>query len=148
MISLSIAEMRVVKRTSTEAATYFAAMTPAAVKPSAQGTPQVRFSDDGASSTRAVIASSFFIVFIVAALLVGGHAAIDPFLHPALEAQDEQAAGDVVVSMPDGRFCRHMSFDNATASVVEGPVELCQGDIVRDHGLQPSAPRGFAWGLH
>jgi hypothetical protein len=146
MILLFSREMRVIKRTSAEAATWFADMG-GAPKSSANKGAQARLSDDGATSTRAVIASSVFIVLLVAALVAGGRAAIDPFLRPALEAQDARAAGDVVVTMPDGKFCRHMSFDNATSSMVEGTVELCKFDITRDTGGPPPPPRGFAWGI-
>ena len=116
-------EMRVVKRGSAEAATWFADMDRMLARlpvslPLKKGS-QARLSEGGATSARAIIASSFFILLLAATLLVGGHAAIDPFLHPALDANDPRAGGDVVVTMPDGKFCRHMSFDNATASMVE-----------------------------
>jgi hypothetical protein len=110
---------------------------------------QVRSRNDGATSTRAVIASSVFIVLLAAALLIGGHAAIDPFLHRSSDMLDARGAGDVVVTMPDGKFCRHMSFDNTTASMVEGTIEPCRVDITRDSGSAVSSPpRGFAWGIH
>ena len=138
--------MRVIKRTSAQAATWFAEMG-RAPRSSANKGAQARLSDDGATSTRAVIASSLFIVLFAAALLVGGRAAIDPILRSALAARDAQATGDVVVTMPDGKFCRHMSFDNATASMVEGTVEPCKTDITRDTSTPPSPPRGFTWGM-
>lgn len=91
----------------------------------------------------------FLVLHLIvgASLLVGGRAAIDPFLHPALDANDPRAGGDVVVTMPDGKFCRHMSFDNATASMIEGTIEPCRTDISRDFGVPGVAPHGgFAWG--
>ena len=33
--------------------------------------------------------------------------------------------------MPDGIFCRHMSFDNVTAEMTEGAIERCADDIAR-----------------
>jgi hypothetical protein len=141
--------MRVVRRTNSEAAALFADANPAPKALPAKKARQVRLSDDGATSTRAVIASSVFVVLLAASLLVGGRAAIGPFLHPALEARDAQAAGDVVVTMPDGKFCRHMSFDNATASMVEGAVMPCKTDITRDGDVSAAPPPGgFAWGVH
>src|SRR5271154_6916796 len=143
--------MRVVKRGSAEAATWFADMDRMLARlpvglPMKKGS-QARLSDGRATSARAVIASSLFILLLAATLLVGGHAAIDPFLHPALDANDPRAGGDVVVTMPDGKFCRHMSFDNATASMVEGTIEPCRTDIVRDSNAPPAVPGGFAWGV-
>jgi hypothetical protein len=139
--------MRVVKRTGSEAATWFADADGASAKPPAKKAPQVRLSNDGATSTRAVIASSVFIVLLAATLLVGGSAAIDPFLRSKMEASDTRANGDIVVTMPDGKFCRHMSFDNVTSTMVEGTVEPCKFDITRDSGGPPPAPGGFAWGV-
>ena len=103
--------------------------------------------DIAGSSIRAVIATSVFIVLLSAAILVGGHAAIDPFLHPALETADARGSSDVVVTMPDGKFCRHMSFDNTTASMVEGTIVPCTVDIARDKRPAVTQERGFAWSL-
>jgi hypothetical protein len=98
-----------------------------------------------ATSKRAVIASSLFLVLFAAALLIGGHAAIDPLLRTAVAARQAKGMGDVVYTMPDGIFCRHVSFDNATAEIVEGGVERCPSDIVR--GRVRNAPT-FTWGSH
>jgi tRNA A37 threonylcarbamoyltransferase TsaD len=150
MILLFSGEMRVVKRTSSQAATWSADIDRsdrAPAKSPAKKAPQARSSDDGATSTRAVIASSVFIVLLAATLLVGGGAAIDPFLRSAMADRDARANGDIVVTMPDGKFCRHMSFDNATATMVEGTVEPCKSDIVRDSNAPPAARGGFAWGV-
>jgi hypothetical protein len=117
----------------------------AKASPRTQKGPLPRLDDDGATSSHAVIISSIFIGLLAAAVLVGGHAAIDPLLRSTLAARDAGARGDVVVTMPDGRFCRHLSFDNATADIVERTVEPCKGDITRGNAV-PSAPRGFAWG--
>lgn len=147
MILLFSGEMRVVKRTSAEATTWFADVNPAPAKSPAKKAAQARLSDDGATSTRAVIASSVFIVLLAAGLLLGGRAAIDPFLRSGTDT-DARGNGDVVVTMPDGKFCRHMSFDNATASMVEGTIEPCKTDISRDSGsAAPAPPGGFAWGI-
>src|SRR5580692_6823508 len=105
MILLFSDEMRVVRRTSSEAATWFAEMGHASARSSAKNGPQSRSSDDGATSTRAVIASAVFLVLLAATLLVGGGAAIDPYLRSAIAARDAQVTGEVVVTMPDGKFC-------------------------------------------
>jgi len=98
--------------------------------------------EDRATSARAVIASSVFLVVIASALLLGGHAAIDPLVRSAIAAQEAKGIGDVVYAMPDGIYCRHLSFDNTTAEVTEASLERCASDIVREHGR---SPRGFVW---
>jgi hypothetical protein len=85
-------------------------------------------------------------MLLAAALLVGGHAAIDPLLRSAAAARDARAVGDVVYSMPDGKFCRHMSFDNLTSEMIEGTVVPCPDSVVRDEFRNKTA--GFAWGAH
>jgi hypothetical protein len=83
-----------------------------------------------------VIVSSLFLVLFAATLLVGGHAAIDPLLQSALQSaadeRDAQSAGDIVYTMPDGVFCRHMSYDNVTGEQTGGSLQRCRTDIVRD----------------
>lgn len=95
------------------------------------------------TSLRAVITSSAFLVLFAICLMVGGHAAIDPLLRSAMAAREPKRAGDIIYTLPDGRFCRHVSFDNATAEVVEGKIGPCPDDLARRefHGH-----RGFAWG--
>jgi hypothetical protein len=149
MSPLFSGEMRVVRQASAQAVALDANAGRAPSRLLAKKGLQVRLGDDGATSTRAVIASSVFIVLLGAALLFGGHAAIGRLLHPSPDMSDARGAGDIVVAMPDGRFCRHMSFDNTTASMVEGTIEPCLTDITRDRGpAVAAAPRGFAWGVH
>ena len=100
----------------------------------ARGTkrPRARLDEARATSKHVVIASSLFLVLLAAALLIGGHAAIDPLLRSAVASRAAKGMGDVVYTMPDGIFCRHASFDNATAEISEGPLERCPSDIVRN----------------
>lgn len=97
------------------------------------------------TSLRAIIASAFFVVLIVGTILIGGHAAVDPILRMAAAARDNTGRADILYSMPDENYCRHMSFDNATNEMVEGDVERCPDDLIkqRTHSTQ-----GFAWGAH
>jgi hypothetical protein len=111
----------------------------------AGGPRKARQDADGPTSVRAVITSSAFLVVFAVALLVGGRAAIDPLLRAAVEAREARGVGDIVYSMPDGRFCRHMSYDNATAQMSQGEVVACPDSVTR--GLFRSN-RGFAWGEH
>lgn len=97
-----------------------------------------------ATSARAVIVSSLFLMLFTSALLFGGHAAINPLLRLATTAAETRSTGEVLLPMRDGRFCRHLSFDNATAAMVEGTVEPCPDNIVK--GQFRSFGRGFSWG--
>jgi hypothetical protein len=45
--------------------------------------------------------------------------------------------------MPDGAFCRHLSFDNKTAELTEGAVEHCARI---DPGQAARPTNGFTWG--
>jgi hypothetical protein len=102
-----------------------------------------RSDEKRATSLRAVIASSFFSVSLAMTVLLGGHAAVAPLLRTVVAARETKSTGDILYTMPDGVFCRHMSFDNATAEVVEGAIEHCPTEIVRDRAR---TSRGFAWG--
>jgi hypothetical protein len=95
------------------------------------------------TSLRAVIATSVFLVLLATSMLIGGHAAVDPILRLAIAARDSAGRGDVLYSMPDGKYCRHMSFDNATDEMIEGDIERCPDDIVSEHG---HSTLGFEWG--
>ena len=106
---------------------------------------RARMDEERAKSGRVVIVSSLFLVLFTAALLVGGHAAIDPLLQSAVNARETKGTGEVVVTMPDGIFCRHLSFDNVTAEITEGGIERCASDIA---GNRPRPGRGFAWRAH
>jgi hypothetical protein len=103
-----------------------------------------RLEERRAKSKRLVIVSSLFVAFIATAMLAGGRAMVDP-LKAAVAVQEARGSGDIVYTMPDGVYCRHMSFDNTTATVVEGGVERCRTDIVRGRSR---VSRGFAWGTH
>jgi hypothetical protein len=106
-------------------------------------------------SARAGIVCALFLVLIAAALLIGGQAAIDPLLRSAIAARETKALGDVFYAMPDGVYCRHMSFDNATAEVIEGALEPCSRDIAIEHSASDArskrdarsthASNGFTW---
>jgi len=94
-------------------------------------------------SVHVVIVSALFLVLFASTLVVGGHAAIDPLVQAALAPHDTGDKSAVVYTMPDGVFCRRVSFDNVTAQVNEGPIERCQTDftIARER----ARPRAFSW---
>lgn len=98
-----------------------------------------------ANSVGLAITTSLLFVLLMAGILVGGHAAIGPLLSRAAAARASKGVGDVVFTMPDGVFCRHMSFNNATAEVTEGDIEPCPDPI--GSGARASSSR-FEWGGH
>jgi hypothetical protein len=103
---------------------------------------RVRFDDGQAASGHVAIVSSLFLVLLTAALLIGGHAAIDPLLQSAADNRVASSAGAVVYTMPDGIYCRHVSFDNVTAQETEGGIERCNSDV---SGSRPRSNRAFSW---
>ena len=103
-----------------------------------RGEPQVK-----TSSVALVL--SLFLVLIAAALLLGGHTVIDPLLQAAAQKREAHRVGDIIMSSPDGKMCRHLSFDNKTAEITEGAVQHCT--IVSPRVNAP-AERRFSWGAH
>lgn len=134
--------MHAAQGTSPQTAAWFVESDHVSANPRVRRAARARQRD--AASVRAVIVSSLFLVLFTTALMVGGHAAIDPLLRRATAARDAGATGDVLYSLPDGKFCRHMSYNNTTGEMIEGTVEPCPDDIVRGQFRQPD--RGFAWG--
>jgi hypothetical protein len=130
---------------SRDAGAWFVEADHASITALARRRSRARIDEERAKSGRVVVISSLFLVLFTAALLVGGHAAIDPILQSAVDARETKGTGDVIVTMPDGIFCRHMSFDNVTAEIVESGIERCTKDIA---GNRPHTGRGFAWAIH
>ena len=106
---------------------------------------RARRDEERANSLGLIITTSLFFVLFAAAIMFGGHAAIGPLLRRAIATRDAQGMGDIVYAMPDGVFCRHMSFDNATGEVAEGAVERCPDRIGDGRALTTSK---FEWGTH
>lgn len=103
---------------------------------------RTRRDEANANSTGVAITSSLFLLLLAAALLIGGHAAIDPLLRSAFAARAANGVSDVVFAMPDGIYCRHMSFDNATGELTERALERCSGAIADS---QATVPSKFSW---
>jgi hypothetical protein len=89
-----------------------------------------------------IITISLSFILFAAAILLGGHAIIAPLLQRAAAARDVNSTGDFVYTMPDGVFCRHVSFDNGTSDITEDGVEECPG---RTTG-KDTEPGQFRWG--
>ena len=94
-------------------------------------------------TTRSMVVLSLFLVLLAAALLVGGRSLIDPQLQLAAVGRDANRVGEIILTMPDGKFCRHLSFDNKTAVLVEGAIEQCAPDRPKDRA---GLATGFSWG--
>jgi hypothetical protein len=102
---------------------------------------------DGTTSLRAIIASSAFLVMFASTTLLGGHAAIDPLLRSLEKAREAKNTGDIVYPMPDGQFCRHLSFDNTTAELAESTVGPCPNSVIRNAPRDRfHSGRNFTWG--
>ena len=135
--------MRAVERTST-----VASGTPAdRGRVAARRSARVRRDEQHAKNTRVVIILSLFLAFLAAALLIGGRAFIDPMLRAAAEARQTNRKGEIVFTMPDGAFCRHLSFDNKTADITESTLDRCPEARPRLKGSVGSN-KGFARGAN
>lgn len=107
----------------------------------------MRQDEQHAKTARVAVVLTLFLVLLAAALLVGGRAFIDPLLQAAADAREANRVGDVVYTMPDGTFCRHLSFDNTTAELTGGTVERCAPDrSIEQSTGRARATMGFAWG--
>jgi hypothetical protein len=127
-----------------EAGAWFVEADPVSVTALARRRWRARMYDERAKSGRVIIVSSLFLAFLATGLMIGGHAAIDPLLQSAVPREID-ATGEIVMTMPDGMFCRHMSFDNVTAQLNEGGIERCGQDIA---GHRSRSSRGFAWRMN
>jgi hypothetical protein len=105
---------------------------------------RARRSEERAHSLGLVITTSLLFVLLASAILFGGHAAVTPFLRRAMAARDANVTGDIVYTMPDGVFCRHMSFDNGTGEITEGAVEKCEDQTGGDRFSSSK----FKWGAN
>jgi hypothetical protein len=104
---------------------------------------RARRAEERENSLGIIITTSLLFVLFASALMVGGHAAIGPLLRSANAARNAAGNGDVVYTMPDGTFCRHMSIDNLTGEISGGAVERCASRIGDERPLGPSR---FEWG--
>jgi hypothetical protein len=144
-VSVFHARMSAADRASRDAGAWFVEADHVSVTALARRRSRARMDEERAKSGRVVVVSSLFLVVFTAALLIGGHAAIDPLLQSAVEAREAKGTGEVFVTMPDGIYCRHLSFDNVTAEIAEGGIERCASDIA---GNRPHTGLGFSWGAH
>jgi hypothetical protein len=106
---------------------------------------RVRRRDDPANSLGLIITTSLLFVLFAAAITFGGHAAISPLLRDAVLERDAKAVpmtGSIVFTMPDGVYCRYLSFDNANGEMAGAAIRKCPDQI--DEGTVANAT-GFRW---
>lgn len=140
--------MRAAERISTTAASWNATADRARGS-AARRSARVRRDEQHIKNTRVVIVLSVFLAFLAAALLIGGRAFIGPMLRSAADARQSSRIGEVVFTMPDGAFCRHLSFDNKTAEISESTIDRCPEARPRGMGKESaSSSKGFAWGAN
>ena len=133
--------MHMSARAGTDAISWVAAADHASAR--ARRVARGRRDDQRANSASLAIVFSLFLALLATALLVGGRVVIDPLLQAAAAARETNRVGEIVYTMPDGIFCRHLSFDNVTADLTEGAVEKCGSNVAP---RRASPPAGFAWG--
>jgi hypothetical protein len=110
----------------------------------ASRSPRSQRRDLRAKTARVALMLSLFLVVLAAALFIGGRKVIGPLLREAAaQTREAHRKGDIVFTMPDGTFCRHLAFDNKTAELRESTVLQCQEARPR---TSVDAPHGFAWG--
>lgn len=105
---------------------------------------RVRRQEEREHSLGLIITASLSFILFATAILLGGHAIIAPLLQRAAAARDTNGTGDVVYTMPDGMFCRHLSFDNGTSDITEDAVVECPGRTAS----KDSDSSEFKWGTH
>jgi hypothetical protein len=123
------AAMRARQDSSTDPGAWLVDSDRAGMVPLTKRASRALFSNGQAASGRVAIVSSLFLVLFAATLLIGGHAAIDPLLQSAADSREASSAAAVVYTMPDGIYCRRVSFDNVTAQQTEGGIERCTSDV-------------------
>jgi hypothetical protein len=102
--------------------------------------------DRRANSLALIITTSLLFVLLASAVLVGGRAVISPLLRPsAVTGNATNNRGDIVYTMPDGMFCQHMTFDNATGRITTGGMDRCEPG---SDGGGDRLSTGFKWGSH
>jgi hypothetical protein len=94
-------------------------------EPHLRASSRFRREQERANSLALIVTTSLLFVLIASALMVGGRSAIGPLLSRATTARDANSKGDIVYAMPDGVYCRHLSFDNTTGAISVGSVEPC-----------------------
>jgi hypothetical protein len=109
---------------------------------------RARHDQERAHSLGLIITTSLLFVLFAAAVTFGGHAAIVPLLQEAVAARDAQGlpvTGSIVYTMPDGVYCRYLSFDNTSGEFGSAAIRQCP-DQAREESS--GAVSSFKWNNH
>jgi hypothetical protein len=105
---------------------------------------RARREERNAKISRLAVVLALFLVLLIGALLVTCRAVIDSMLQAPPDPRVANKVGDIVFTLPDGAFCRHLSFNNATAELMESSAAPCPEAKPRGGSERPSSH--FAWG--
>ena|SRR5271155_3571839 len=118
-----------------------AALWNAGVRSVPRSNVRVRRDERNAKISRLAVVLALFLVLLAGALLVTCRAVIDSMLRGATRS----ARGDITFTLPDGAFCRHLSFNNATTELMESTATPCPE--AKPRGRESDRPSNhFAWG--
>jgi hypothetical protein len=106
---------------------------------------RARRDEQRAKKIRTAIVLSLFGLFVTGALVLGGRAAIDPILQATGDGREARREGQIILTMPDGIYCRHVAFDNTTGAFSDRAIEQCTSDISKPRTRESI---GFAWRSH
>jgi hypothetical protein len=81
-----------------------AALWNAGVRPVRRSNVRVRRDERNAKISRLAVVLALFLVLLAGALLVTYHAVIDSMLRRATDQRAADRVGDIVFTLPDGRF--------------------------------------------
>lgn len=105
---------------------------------------RARREERNAKISRLAVVLALFLVLLIGALLVTCRAVINSMLQAPPDPRVANKVGDIVFTLPDGAFCRHLSFNNATAELMESSAAPCPEAKPRGGSERPSSH--FAWG--
>jgi hypothetical protein len=100
------------------------------------------FEDKRANSLALIVTTSLLFVLFASAVMVGGHAIISPLEREPAVVGNSNDHGDIVYTMPDGTYCQHMTFDNATGRITSAGINHCDPDLDSGGG---GFSTGFKW---
>ncbi len=122
-----------------------AALWNAGVRSVPRSNVRVRRDERNAKISRLAVVLALFLVLLAGALLVTCRAVIDSMLQGATDLRAANRVGDIVFTLPDGALCRHLSFNNATAELMEITATPCPE--AKPRGWESDRPSShFAWG--
>ncbi len=102
---------------------------------------RIRRDEARASTLGVIIVTSLLCAVFAVTTMFGGYA-VGPLLRHAAAVRDANGKGALVFTMPDGVFCRRMSFDNTTGEIGPAAIERCS----QIAGEGPAKTTTFQWG--